>query len=207
MSNKSNPFVPGAQKLTPQVEAGLHPAVAIGVYDIGHRMDIRFGKVKHEYVFVFELPAAEPLVIDGETLPRTLSTTLTASMGSKSNLRPLLEGWRGKAFTEEEANGYDITRILGAKAQVNVVHVERNGKTYANIKNVLPAPKGSTFAASTKPVAWSVTSLDSAAELEQLDIPPWVKKKIEDSDEYKALKGGGGSQPDAPTASDDNVPW
>ena len=207
MSTKSNPFVPGAAKMAPQVEGGLHPAVAVGVYDIGHRMDIRYGKVKREYVLVFELPAAEPIVVDGQSLPRTLSNTYTASMGPKSNLRPLLENWRGKKFTEEEAASYDVSRILGVRGQINVVHVDRNGKTYANIASILPAPKGSTFTATTNPVLWSVASLESAAELEQLDIPPWVKKKIKESNEYKALSGGSGNQPDAPAADADDAPW
>lgn len=187
MSTKSNPFVPGAAKMAPQVEGGLHPGVCVALYDVGTHTDPIHNKEKRKYVFVFELPAAPPIEIDGQKLPRTLSMNVTASMHPKGILRPMLENWRGKKFTDEQAGEYDITKVLGQRALVNVVHEESNGKTYANIKAVLPAPKDAAFSASTQPVSWSVTSLESPGELAQLDIPDWVKKKASDSKEFKAL--------------------
>lgn len=212
MSEKPNPFVPGAVSSAPQIESGIHPAVCVGLYDIGTHIDATFGKKKRKYVFVFELPAAEPITFeDGTKAPRTLSSTVTASMHPKGMLRPMLENWRGKALTDEEANSFDITRILGAPAQLNVVHETKAGKTYANIKAVLPVPKGQKLVAKTTPVSWSVTALDDPSELEQLDIPEWLKKRISESEEYKALRARSGVQSDAPSdspiESDNNEPW
>lgn len=189
MSEKPNPFIPGQNASAPAAEPGIHPGVCVGLYDIGTHVDQVYNKKKRKYVIEFELPAAEPKTLeDGTVVPGTLSTTVTASMHPKGMLRPLLEGWRGKTFTDEEANSYDISKILGKPAQLNVVHDSKNGKTYANIKSVLPAPKGSNLVPKTEPATWSVTSLDDASELEQVDIPEWVKKKVADSEEYKNLR-------------------
>lgn len=176
--------------MVPSVDPGIHPGVLVGLYDIGTHIDPQFGKEKRKYIFVFELPLADPVEIDGQKNPRTLSTTYNATMAPKGMLRPMIEGWRGKALTDEEANSYDITKVLGKPAQLNVVHDTRNGKTYANIKNVLPAPKGQALTASTTPVAWSVTSLDDAGQLAQSDIPEWIQKKAAESKEYKSLSSG-----------------
>lgn len=189
MSEKPNPFIPGQTTLAPPVEPGMHPGICVGLYDIGTHVDQVFNKKKRKYVIEFELPAADPKTLeDGSVVPRTLSTTVTASMHPKGMLRPLLEGWRGKTFTEEEANSYDISKILGKPAQLNVVHDSKNGKTYANIKTVNPAPKGSNLTPKITPATWSVTRLDDASELEQVDIPEWVKKRVAESEEYKTLR-------------------
>lgn len=189
MSEKPNPFVPGQTALAPPVEPGIHPGICVGLYDIGTHVDQVFNKKKRKYVIEFELPAADPKTLeDGTVVPRTLSTTVTASMHPKGMLRPLLEGWRGKTFTEEEANSYDISKILGKPAQLNVVHDSKNSKTYANIRTILPAPKGSNLIPKITPATWSVTSLDEPSELEQVDIPEWVKKRVAESEEYKNLR-------------------
>jgi hypothetical protein len=70
----------------------------------------------------------------------------TASLSEKANLRPFLEGWRGKAFTPEELRGFDPAQVAGVPAYINVIHEpgQKNGKAvvYANIASIMPLPKG-----------------------------------------------------------------
>lgn len=81
----------------------------------------------------------EPLVIDG--LPMTISKRYTLSLSPKSKLRPDLEAWRGRPFTDDEAKGFDLHALIGAPCMLNITHTERNGKTYSNVASITPLPK------------------------------------------------------------------
>ena len=65
-------------------------------------------------------------------------------MGSQGNLRKDLESWRGKAFSETEAEDFDLTKLLGATCMLNVIHntAKASGRTYANIASISKMPKG-----------------------------------------------------------------
>jgi hypothetical protein len=68
----------------------------------------------------------------------------TASLNEKANLRRDLESWRGKPFEEEELRGFDLEKLIGIPAYLNVVHnvSQKNGRTYANVASIMPLPKG-----------------------------------------------------------------
>lgn len=211
MSEKPNPFVPGAAVLPPSVDAGLHPGILVGIYHLGTHIDPAFNKKKQKLVFVFELPMAAPVEIDGKTLPRTLSKSVNATMGDKGHLRPMIESWRGKKLTEEEARTYDITKLLGRPCQLNVIHSEWKEKIRPEINGVFPSPKDVKLTPKTQPVSWAVGNLDSADELDQADIADWIKDRAAASEEYKALRGRSSqSQNDpqqAPAPDDGDVPF
>lgn len=191
MSNP-NPFVPGAGPSSgPSVEAGLHPAVLVGLFDIGTHVDEQFGKAKRRYVLQFELPDAPPVKREGQPdEPRCLSKTVTASMHPKGQLRPLIESWRGKAFaSDEEANQFDVSKVLGRACQLNVLHQvsSANGKTYANIGAVMGPTKGQSANAKTPLTTFSVTQLTHPDDLKVAELPEWLEKKVVNSEEWKKL--------------------
>lgn len=201
MSNP-NPFVPGSGPSSgPSVEAGLHPAVLVGLFDIGTHVDEQFGKAKRKYVLQFELPDAPPVKREGQPEePRCLSKTVTASMHPKGQLRPMIESWRGKAFaSDEEANQFDVSKVLGRACQLNVVHQVKGDKTYANIGAVLPPSKGQPANAKTAPTTFSVTQLTHPDDLKVAELPEWLEKKVVNSEEWKKLVNSDQSfQTDAP---------
>jgi len=51
-----------------------------------------------------------------------------------------LAAWRGKDFTDEEAKGFDVSKLIGAYCMVNVTIGETNGKTYSNVAGLTPLP-------------------------------------------------------------------
>jgi hypothetical protein len=69
-----------------------------------------------------------------------VSRTFTKSLSQKSNLRPFLESWRGRKFTQDELDGFNVEKLVGANALVQVVHniSKKNGNKYANIQTVMP---------------------------------------------------------------------
>lgn len=58
-----------------------------------------------------------------------------------SNLRRFLEAWRGRKFTSEEAGGFDIEKLVGVNALIQVGWNETDKKTYANIVSIMALPK------------------------------------------------------------------
>jgi hypothetical protein len=50
--------------------------------------------------------------------------TYTASLFEAAALRKDLESWRGKSFTEEELAGFDISKLIGCTAKIEVGHTQ-----------------------------------------------------------------------------------
>lgn len=63
------------------------------------------------------------------------------SFHPESSLRRFLEAWRGRKFSHEEAQGFDIEKLIGVNALVQIGHNETERKTYANIVAVMALPK------------------------------------------------------------------
>jgi hypothetical protein len=77
--------------------------------------------------------------------PYLVTRRYTRSLDVKSNLRRDLVSWRGRQFTREEMKaGFDVERLIGANCQLQIQHVTKPDvdKTYANVINVMPPPKG-----------------------------------------------------------------
>ena len=96
-----------------QVEPGSHLARCYRIIDLGTQQDEWQGETKHfrKVMIEWEVPA-ETIEIDGIQKPLTISRWYTASLGKKANLRRNLEGWRNKAFTDEELAGFDLKNVL-----------------------------------------------------------------------------------------------
>ncbi len=103
-------------------------------------------KMQHKIRIGWELfgedDDGQPLTIDvdGVQMPMTISKSYTVSLHEKSSLRKDLAAWRGKDFTDEEARGFDIAKLIGAYCMVNVSTSETNGKTYSNVAGLTPLP-------------------------------------------------------------------
>lgn len=84
----------------------------------------------------------EPLtvVVAGKVVPMTISKNYTVSLHEKAGLRRDLSSWRGRNFSDDEARGFDIARLLGAYCMINVTHSDTNGKVYANVAGLTPLP-------------------------------------------------------------------
>ena len=118
--------------------AGLSQAVCVDVVDMG-LLKVTFGgleKEQHKVRLVWQL---EDMMSDGK--PFLIQKRYTLSLHEKANLRKDLESWRGRAFTPEELIKFDVETIIGANAQLNIQHVTKDGKTYANVVSIVPLGK------------------------------------------------------------------
>ena len=172
------------------VPEGIHNAVCVGLYHVGTQHCNFFETDKRKLIVTWELP--ELLPIESECYgkrhqsPRCLWHNFTFSLNEKANLRQILESWRGRKFTSTELEGFDLSKLLDVPCQLQVVHKQgKEGRNFANVKNVIPAPRDSKVTASIKPKIFSVTDLKEAKLPDFL--PEWVKILVMQSREWEML--------------------
>lgn len=167
--------------------AGAHLAVCNMVIDLGVQAGEYMGKPKntHEIYIRWEAPNLRFEWEDnGEKKegPRVIGRTYTLSLGEKAHLTAALEGWRGRTFTDEEKETFDIFSILGKPCLITVIHEigKKNGKTYSKVKSVSPVPDGMTAKAAELPLLRYSTAPDAAAaDTADFDkLRPWQQEKI-----------------------------
>lgn len=117
------------------VDLGIQPG---GQYDPQHKIYLRF-QVPSERVSWKDKDGHEH---EG---PMVIGRTFTLSLGEKSHLRPFLESWRGRAFTKEELDGFDVKNVLGAGCMIQVIHAElKDGKKFAKVSTAMSLPRGTS---------------------------------------------------------------
>lgn len=123
---------------TPAPE-GLHQAVCVDVVDQGMKQT-QWGD-KHKVQLRWQLDQAD----EKTGRPFLVMASYTLSLHKKAMLRQHLEAWRGRKFTEEELQGFDLEKLIGVNCQVQIVHnLGDEGQVYANVQAVVPLGKGMT---------------------------------------------------------------
>jgi len=206
-------------------EPGMHPARCVAVIDLGTHVDERYKNERtgkptraHKVQIQWELPG-QTFEFEGVVRPMMATKRYTLSVHEKANLRKDLESWYGKQFNsaELEAKGFDLEKLLGRPALLNLTHSE-DGK-YANIKSINPPMKGLEMSEQVNP--------SRAFDLDAPSLSVWatLSKKTRDFiRQSEEVVSGRSVVPDDPaevkseeqtvadimapvTASDDEVPF
>lgn len=191
----------------PLIRADVHRAVAYALYDLGTHYDKKFDKSSHQCVIIWELPDERMTYTkDGKEInaPRAISRKYTLSLGEKSNLRKDLQSWRGRVFTEQELQGFDLKSILGVNCMLQVIHKESDGAKFANISAVLPLYKGIPSVVPENPIQFF--AMEEGMDIPEY-TPQWIKEIILESDEMKAIGTTDGQQHDGSSVPDESVPF
>lgn len=115
---------------------GLHLAVCVDVVDLGLQPSQWGDKHKVQLRWQVEAEHAQARRFEVRKL-------YTLSLADKATLRKDLEAWRGRKFSEEELAGFDLEKLIGVNAQVQVLHnVTGDGTTFANVTTVVSVPRG-----------------------------------------------------------------
>lgn len=165
------------------LDAGTHAAVCTWIVGVGPQKVEWQGKEKEQEKLKlrFEVPAerVEWETKDGEKGegPIVIWGTYTASLGEKAKLRAHLESWRGRKFTKDELDGFDMDNILGKPCLLTVVHNQAdNGKTYANIKGISKLMKGMEAPQAEGDLV-SFNFYDHTTD-ELLALPEWLQELV-----------------------------
>ena len=174
------------------VPAGVQHAVCFQVIDVGTPPPSGNFPSRRKVLIVWELPN-ERINVEGadghaRDLPRAISKEYTLSLDKKANLRRDLESWRGRPFTAEESEGFEIGKLIGANCQINVVHkLSADGqRTYANVGAIMPLGKGTPKIEPENPTL--VFDLPQQGPVDfPKEMPEWIVNKIKTSHEYQDL--------------------
>lgn len=131
----------GDFELTPE---GTYIGRCFKIIDMGTQTTTgQFGTKSQRKVMIgWELLDDEVKMKDGR--PFVATQFYTASLHEKAQLRKDLEAWRGKKFTDEELEGFDLKNVAGAYCMLQVVHSA--DRQYANVNAIMSfkgeKPKG-----------------------------------------------------------------
>lgn len=165
-----------------KVPEGTYSAVCDMLVDMGYQVTEYMGEksLKMQVYIRWQIPSERITFKDADGNekegPMVIGKVYTNSLSEKANLRKDLQGWRGKAFTKDELNGFDLQNIVGKCCQIVVTHREaRNGNTYANVTTVAGWPKGmDPIEAENETLVFSAE--DDVGDVEAL--PKWLKEKV-----------------------------
>ena len=112
----------------PKLQPGKYEGTCFRIVDLGTRdKEFKGEKTKKkELRLEFEITKAidpadnEINMEDGR--PFGVSKTYTASLFEAANLRKDLENWRDKTFTQEELDGFDVSKLIGMTARIEIGH-------------------------------------------------------------------------------------
>lgn len=203
------------------VPEGTYIARCVSVVDLGLQ-DSGQWRPKEKIYLGFEVPGerAEWTDSDGNEKegPALVGQRYTNSLSDKAHLRAHLQSWRGKAFTAEELQGFDVRAILGVPCMISVTHNHKGDRVYANIASIMKLPKGTQCPdAETELLSYSDEDPDAAAKFDKL--PEWMQRAIEAGRTTSAAQsenpasGSGTTEPAPPPESqsgtdfDDDIPF
>lgn len=194
-------------------------ARCISMVQIGTEDDEYQGQPKklHRVRITWELPTETKVFKEenGEQ-PYLISKDYTLSMHAKATLRHHLESWRGKPYTDEEANAVDITKLLGVACMLNVIHVpDAKGNLKARLSSVAAMPKGVKCPPQIMPqVVLCYPGPGEAYDWKTYEaLPEWLRTRISATPEFKAMKEpqvtvvSGGNDAPAQEEDDDKLPF
>jgi hypothetical protein len=211
-------FVTNTSKEFVLVPPGSHLARCYRIVDLGSQKSEYMGRIKQLRKIMIgweihgEAEDGTPLLTDkGE--PMAIFKNYTHSWGENSTLRKDLQSWRGKPWTDQEAEKFDIERLLNQWCMLNVIHRPgQNNKIYANVDSVTPV----------HPIIKQRGFPEGFNDVQvfNLETPDWelfetfsqgLKTKIENSPEFKALRNPGEASAPSKGKSlqdlDDDIPF
>jgi len=164
------------------IEEGTHLGVCNMLVDLGMQYNETYKNSSRKVLIGWEIPD-ETIELDDGPNPRQINKRYTASLNEKSMLRSDLAAWRGRDFTPEELAAFDLRNIVGASCLINVIHKESNGKTYANIGNIMALPKGMAKGKLSEPAVIFDLDTDPVEDVDKL--PKWIGDIIKKSETYQ----------------------
>jgi hypothetical protein len=156
--------------------------------DLGtHTEDGNYGiQTNRKIRFSWELPD-ELHVFDQEKGPQPFAVhrILNFVISPRSNFQKMLESWRGRAFTEDELENFEIKKVVGAPCMVTIVHATKGAQTYANVDTVAPLPtkwKAIMAAPVNQPIYYEIEMGQNAIFK---GLPEWIRQQIANCNEWK----------------------
>jgi hypothetical protein len=116
-----------------QPEAGMYVARCYSVIDLGTQRNEMYDNTQRQVRIGWEI---NEMMSDGKQ-PFSVGAFYTLSLGEKSNLRKVLQGWRGRDFTDAELKNFDLFSILGKPCTLNITKKENGNPKVASVSPLM----------------------------------------------------------------------
>lgn len=199
---------------------GIFPAICVQVIDLGTQTNEYQGEVttSRQIRLGWELTGDDRLGSGASGTmqnnePFLVTEFYTLSLNEQANLRKLLEGWRGRPFTEEELKGFDITNLLGKPCLLDIA---QKAKQKGGMKSFVQSAKRWPTGEETKIPFNSLLQFSLEADDYNATVydgmTQWLKDKIALSPQWKELNGFTSAKPTAKPVNesapfDDEIPF
>ena len=138
---------------------GTFPARCYRLIHVGTVAGTYAGKPTRRSVVQIGWELPTQLMTDGR--PFVIDQIYTLSLSPKSNLRPLLVGWRGRDFTDDEAANFNMEAIVGHACMLSIIHTHNEtGDVRAKVQGAFPLPQGT-----------QISDAVNAREVFDVDLP------------------------------------
>lgn len=178
-----------------RIPPGSYIARCYLLVDMGEQLsEGKFGQtIQHKIRLGWEVFGEDeegaPLTVEYEGVQRamTIGKTYTLSLNEKAGLRKDLTSWRGRDFSAEELEGFDITNILNVYCMLNITTSEKDGKTYTNISAITPLPSALKNSKPQPDHEVVTFNLDEPDWQVFEALPEWLSDTIKKSPQYAEL--------------------
>jgi hypothetical protein len=169
---------------------GAFPARCVQIIDLGTHRET-FAKSRKEKLIRkvrigWELPT-QKATFDEEKGEESfvIGQDYTQSLGERANLRIMLESWRGRAFTADELQGFDLKVLLGKACFLNIIHKksETTKREYAQVTSVMKLPEGVTCPKATMPKV--IYDIDQGETGSFSQLSEYLQNRIKESEEWR----------------------
>ena len=166
--------------------ADNHPARCVELIDMGTQKEEYEGETSERPKVRISFELVNEEITEG--MAPSISKKYTAGLGDRCTLRHHLENWRGKPFTNEELQNFDLGKLLGQSCMVQVQHQisKSTGNPYAKINGIGKVPKGLKVGKASKPLV-SYSGEEGESET-FLNFPQWLQEEIALSPEFQQAK-------------------
>lgn len=168
---------------------GNHVARCCSVIDLGtHEEDGQYGLKRNRKIRIAWELVEEKHVFSEEKgeEPFLVSKTFNFIGGEKSNLIKTLTSWRGKPFTSEELEKFELKKLVGQPCLIQVVHSVKKDKTYSNVEAVTALPKGMVTGLVGPQLEQIYYEIDMGRGETFQKLPKFIQEVILKCEEWKA---------------------
>ena len=167
----------------PTLATGVYMGTCYGLVDLGIQYNEKFDKSQAKVQVIWKI-AGEKVTIGDEELDRTISKEYSLSLNEKSNLTKDLEAWRGKKFSDEELQGFDLINIMNKSCQISIIEAEKNNKKYNEISAIMALAKTMEPQVLVETLLFDFS--DNTTWSRFKDVPKWIQEKIKRAENYES---------------------
>lgn len=177
--------------------AGNHLGYLVSFVDLGTQSWQYQGQMQSGWkiALTFEITDHMQEYYVGEGLKPAFTTVeLTFSMGEKANLRKLLSGAWPELVDLNKAKAFEFgPHLLRTPLMINIGHNQgKNGKFYEKVLSISKPMNGTQMPPQVNNGMFYSISDNGFQSKEYTEIPKWIRKKIELSEQYNFFVAGGG---------------